>query len=675
MKTLRGKFVLIICAAYLTIGVMALIAFHLGAERVIRNFGTKSAVTQALLQKNKIASIIDREVGLALKLADDPIIRRWCRDVEEPDAAVLEQLESYRKIFRGSNYFVAQMGAHRFFVYDPKKHQLNVSAMDETNPWAWWFYNALGSVESFVLHVDFIPAVDDFVVRINAVLRDERGVKVGFAGSGIAMSEFMDEVVLSQDKGIYTILVDRNGVIQAHGNREYVKRNAGIRDESGKTTLYNLVEKPEDREQLRAATASLALGKSNVETFPVTVEGKDYIAAVSYMEGISWYNVMLLDTSEVLRLEDFFPIVSVVALSLVLMPFVIAFMLRKIVLTPLLTLTDASGRVARGDYGISLPVTRDDELGRLTTSFNTLSATVLDYTRNLEQKVNDRTAELSEANSKLQEAQTQVMDSIHYARMVQTSALPGAPVLDRYLKNYFLLHMPRDIVGGDSYYFRNLSGGFVLAVIDCTGHGVPGALIAMAVNAVLNNIPDSVFGEAPGKVLCEINRLIRNTLHHFGTSGHSVDSGLDIGLCLCVPAEQRMIFAGANLSLYCYDGASVLEIQGDRTPLGYGRPEVDCRYTSHEVAVENQMRFYLTTDGILDQPGDSGGFGMGRQRFREMLESFAPMPLKEQKAAFLREFDAYRGCAPQRDDILLLAFSLSGGNTDARTCNVERAVQ
>ncbi|MCE5335523.1 MAG: SpoIIE family protein phosphatase [Desulfobacteraceae bacterium] len=665
MKTLRGKFVLSIVAAYLIIGVLAHFAFYLGVAAVIRDFGTQSAATHALLQKNKILAIIDREVGLALKFANDPVIRKWSREMAKPEGAVLDQLESYRKAFRDSNYFIAQTVSHSLFVYNAKQQKLHVSVLDRQKPWDKWFYDALKDAEPYVLHVDYLPAADDFEVRINAVLRDDTDAKVGFAGSGITISEFMDEIALSTEKGIHTIISDRNGVVLAHENREFVKRNAATWDESQKATLQTLFEKPVERERLAAAVAALALKKSDVETFPLTLNRKTFIAAVAYMEGISWYNVVLLDTSQVLKTGDFLPIVIVVVLSLVLMPFVIAFMLGRIVLKPLSDLTEATGRVARGEYSISLPVARDDELGRLTAAFNSLTATVLDYTGNLEQKVAERTSELSQAYQKLREAQKQVVDSIEYARMVQASVLPGPSDLGRCLGEYALLNMPKDIVGGDSYYFRSLADGFVLAVIDCTGHGVPGALIAMSVNAVLNNIPDKVFREGPDKALCELNRLIRDTLHHFDSSRRAVDSGLDIGLCLCLPAEGRVFFAGANLSLYCANGAGIREIQGDRKPLGYGRSDVDCQYASHEVVVENRMAFYLTTDGILDQPGPSGGFGMGRQRFREMIASISHLPMREQEEALRFQLDAYRGLTRQRDDILLLGFTLSGGSTDA----------
>jgi phosphoserine phosphatase RsbU/P len=382
-------------------------------------------------------------------------------------------------------------------------------------------------------------------------------------GTGIDITEFINEILRSKDKGVSTMLVDRIGAIQAHENREYVQHNANVKDDTRKITLYSLMDHEEDRVHVAQSMENLTSEKSDVETFFISLQKNRYLAAVTYMKGIRWYNVVLVDVSQVIRFIDFLPIIGIIVLSLFSILVIIAVMLNNVVLKPLAMLTEASRRVSRGEYGIALPVTRKDEIGQLTASFNIMTAKILDSTRDLENRVHDRTVALSDANRQLKEAQKQVMDSILYARLIQSSMLPDTSLLDGYLKEYFILNLPRDILGGDFCYFRNAGENFLLAVIDCTGHGVPGALITMTVNAVLNHIVDRLGADDPARLLGELNFLMHHTLHS-DASNLLIESGVDIGLCLCLPAEEKVIFAGAGLALYRFDGKEIAEIRGDR---------------------------------------------------------------------------------------------------------------
>lgn len=659
MRTLKSKFILIICSVYVIIGSLTLIAFYLGTDKIIRDFGTKFAVRQALLEKNKVLAVIDREVALAQKLADDPVLREWC--ARETDAALkktaFEQLDSYRKFFRDKSYFIAMKESQRYYVYDTNKRKVDILRLDEQNPKDRWFFTALAKADPFILNLDYSPIVNATKVWINVIMKDEKGQKIGVGGSGIDISEFIAEIIRSQDKGLSGILIDRAGIIQAHENKEYVRKNANAVDDAGKLTLYSLMDKEPDRTSLARAIELLTAGKSEVETFLISLNQTRYLVALAYMPGIQWYNLALVDVSQVSRIINFVPIMAIIVLSLFLMLLIMALTLNKVVLRPLSILTRASRQVAAGQYGISLPVTRRDEIGQLTASFNHMTATVLDYTQNLENKVVERTADLSKAHQELQQAQKQVIDSINYARLIQSSILPGASIFDDYLKEYFILYQPRDIVGGDFYYFRSLGDRFIVAVIDCTGHGVPGALITMTVNAVLNYIPDSVWADSPGRALQELHHLIRHTLNH-DASTHLIDSGLDIGLCLGLPQEKQVLFAGAGISLYVAYGPEVQEIKGDRKRLGYKGSRPGLSFTNHLIPLEEGMGLYLTTDGILDQGGGPKGFSLGRERFMELIKTLHDLPMPEQRRAYGLKFDEYRGGIPQRDDILLFGFTV-----------------
>jgi len=659
MNRLKSKFALIIGAVYLFIGALTVLVFYAGTDRIIRHLGTRFAEQHALLEKNKILSLIEREVALALKLCDDPLIRKWCTEEDNPRLKELafDQLESYRTFFRDRSYFIALVKSHRYYYHLGGHGRLETTLLDKDNPADSWFFTHLRSKNDFALNLDYNPAINETKIWINAVVKDGHNDTVAIGGSGLTISDFIREVVLSRTKGISTVLIDKAGVIQAHANDAYVKHNATIRDDAKKITMYGLIANPDERTALRQIIDDLTAGRREVETMDVAIDGRHYLAAVAYMKDIHWYNIVLLDVSQVVRLTDFLPIIVTVILSFLLMLLIIAVMLNRMVLKPLTAMTNASLQVSRGDYTVTVDVQQKDEFGRLASTFNSMTAMVLDHTHNLENKVHERTKELLDVNAKLEESRKQILDSINYARMIQSSILPASLLLSQHLREWFVLYAPRDIVGGDFYYFRSIGDGFLIAVIDCTGHGVPGAFMSMTVNAVLNHVVDTIETVDPAGILGELNRLVRTTLNR-DTTSDGIDSGLDIGLCYCIPRERRVVFAGAGIALYLCDGTAVTEIKGDRQRLGYRRSRIDFSHTNHEIAVSAESRLYLTTDGFLDQGDGTRGFGFGRARFKSTIVAASRLPMSDQGDFFLRALHEFSGTAPQRDDIVLLGFSL-----------------
>lgn len=666
MKTLKSRFVLTIFWVYLVIGSLTLAAFYMESEHIIQNFGTKYALKEALLQKSKVITRIDREVALASKLADDSIMKDWCRNEDNPlmKKLAFDQLESYRKVFQDKGYFIALTSSLRYYLYDVKNQKIVETVLSRNAPANKWFFEAIQDVDTFVLNLDYDALINDIKVWINVVIKDTDGQKIGVVGAGIDISDFINHTTVSKEKGISTILIDRTGIIQSHENRMYVEHNANVWHDSKKITLFQLMDDQSSKDRLKSAIENLLSETVEAESFPITIENRKYLAAAAYIRGgIGWYNIVLVDASQVTTIADFLPILAIIVLSLFSVLFIIAVMLNVIILKPLLALTVASEKISRGEYDVSIPALRNDEIGRLTVSFNAMAATVLDTTQNLEGKIHQRTAALSQTNEKLEESQKQILNSIAYARLIQASMLPEPSLFGRYLKDYFILYSPRDVVGGDFYYFRDVGDRFLIAVVDCIGHGVPGAFITMMVNAILNHIVDAICEDDPARILNELNRLIRKTLHH-PVSGLRIDSGLEIGLCCCSPMEGKIVFAGAGISLFVLN-RDVSEIQGDRRSVGYRRSHEGFQYQNHEVFAEPTTRLYLTTDGILDQAGGTKGFGMGKDVFKNILMSMISTPMSEQESTFKRLLDDYRGGTSQRDDILLLGFSLKdGGKSD-----------
>ncbi|NDV24946.1 SpoIIE family protein phosphatase [Desulfovibrio sp. JC022] len=267
-----------------------------------------------------------------------------------------------------------------------------------------------------------------------------------------------------------------------------------------------------------------------------------------------------------------------------------------------------------------------------------------------------RERKLADAKSRLAEAKQQIDESIEYASFIQTAFLPGIKGLQKSLPRSFLLWQQRDSVGGDSYWFKEWGKGFFVGVVDCTGHGVPGAFMTLIVQSLLDR-SSTVQSASPAEVLGNMNRQIKEALgQHDKESGS--DDGMDCALCYLDPVNKKMIFAGANNPLYIADNEGVRMIKGDRCGLGYVRSPRDFVFTDHELELHSGMRFYLTTDGITDQIGGKKGFPFGKRRLMRFFEENIDSSIAAQGESLGRALVDYQGRESRRDDVTVLGFEI-----------------
>ncbi len=271
--------------------------------------------------------------------------------------------------------------------------------------------------------------------------------------------------------------------------------------------------------------------------------------------------------------------------------------------------------------------------------------------RTLEQKVEERTAQLAAANKK-------VMDSILYAQIIQSSLLPNQDKVKTYLPNSFFLWMPRDIVGGDIYYTESFEDGFLVAIIDCTGHGVPGAFMTMVSSTSLRQITRAENCHNPADILKRLNFMVKTSLQQDTDYARS-DDGLDAAVCWINPQEKTLLFAGAKQALYYIDNEKLEIINGDKQSLGYKKSNVDFTFTTHTVNIEEGMSFYLTTDGFLDQLGGAKRFPFGKKRFKKLLMDNYYLSFEEQSDKMIQAFKEYKGENDRQDDVTVLGFRVS----------------
>jgi serine phosphatase RsbU (regulator of sigma subunit)/HAMP domain-containing protein len=497
-----------------------------------------------------------------------------------------------------------------------------------------WFLRAQWS-DSTVFTEPYVDAQTGAMVITIARRVRKAGRLVGVLAADIRISRVVDIVRRYRiGEGGYAFLLDGQGDFVSHPCGELQPRTEGLTNVrslpyGGYTELLDSFADgaPQAREMRdrdgREAYFLLSRVPSNGWFFGVSLPREDYRKPLrSLMAGfvLAFLLSMLLGALIMLRL--------------------VAGMVR-----PIRSLTETIRAFSGGDLDARTKVESEDEIGELGRAFNGMADTIREYRLFLERKVEERTRELREKNDRIRE-------SIEYARTLQEAILPGREALDAILRDHFVLWEPRDTVSGDFYWLRACGDGFLLVLGDCTGHGVPGALMTMAAKALLDRIVTEEAREDPAAILERLDVLLDRTLLREGE--RNVQDGLDAGV-LFVDRERRTArFAGAGLSLLVVDRGEEREIRGYRYGLGSRSLRRREAFALQELELPVGAILYLATDGIRDQIGGEMRVPFGRKRLGRLLASLWDRPMEEQREVLLRTLAEYRGGEAVRDDVTLV---------------------
>lgn len=276
---------------------------------------------------------------------------------------------------------------------------------------------------------------------------------------------------------------------------------------------------------------------------------------------------------------------------------------------------------------------------------------------NLEQKVADRTQKLEEANSAISEKNKRITDSLRYAQTIQGAILPTKSDMDRIFEDYFIIYRPKDMVSGDFYWLAQAEQYTFVAVVDCTGHGVPGAFMSMISYSILNEIVKEQHVYEPNAILEKLHNGVKAALHQ--EESNNAD-GMDIGICRLEyknDMEIEATFAGAKRPLYHSEGFLLHETKGDRQSIGGRRRGKRAPFTNHRILLEKGCMLYLTTDGYMDQCNPKRK-KLGTLSFKRTLFEVAGLSMNEQSARLAATLDAHQSSAEQRDDITIVGLKL-----------------
>jgi serine phosphatase RsbU (regulator of sigma subunit) len=267
----------------------------------------------------------------------------------------------------------------------------------------------------------------------------------------------------------------------------------------------------------------------------------------------------------------------------------------------------------------------------------------------LEQKVTERTAEVIEEKQKVEEKQKEILDSIEYALRIQNAILPPQKIVKQYLENSFILYKPKDIVAGDFYWMENIGEVVLFAACDCTGHGVPGAMVSVVCHNALNRAVREFGLLQPASILDKTSEIV---LENFSKSEEEIQDGMDISICSYNTKTKSLEWAGANNSLLLINNGQLTETKADKQCIGYNdnvKP-----FTNHQFNLQSDTNIYLFTDGFSDQFGGQPERKLTKKRFKELLFSMQNLPIQQQAKELDDFIMSYKKETEQTDDILVI---------------------
>lgn len=271
--------------------------------------------------------------------------------------------------------------------------------------------------------------------------------------------------------------------------------------------------------------------------------------------------------------------------------------------------------------------------------------------------IEEQKAVVVEQHLLLEEKNTEITDSIKYAKRIQGAILPPEQKWKSILPDSFILNKPKDILSGDFYWIAENESHIFVAAADCTGHGVPGALISIVNFNLLNKAVLERGLEQPSEILDAVNGWLTESLNQAGDES-TIKDGMDIALVSIHKQSGNILYSGANNPLYVFHGEELAEYKGDKFPVGAFLSENRQRFSTKEIPVSAGDHIYLFSDGFADQFGGPDGKKYKYKQFKDSLLEASKLPIEHQKDFLNEAHSAWCGNLEQTDDVLVIGIKL-----------------
>ena len=575
---------------------MSISSIRIMSQAVVTKLKTRDMVNLAQSYGAVIEGKIDRAIDASLLLSDDPEALNWIKSGERDARAGQDVKVKMAELVENFGYqasFLASDQTRHYWSFSDQKLRMLHTLSSQTSSDA-WFFKTLRIHKRYEINIDYNAQLKNTYVWINVLVGDVSHPNA-IAGLGMNLSDVIRDVIVQNKADNDLWLVNGTGLVELATNKK----------EMDKTV----------RSLLPASIAERINGKAQGRLFAIDdytdAKGRQYDVAYRQIRDTDWKLVIRIPRTETTGFLS--PVTQNIAISGIG------------ILLIVLLLFYISARQLANPYKRAIMLNHE-----------------------LEQIVARRTSELEEKNQKIQ-------DGIDYARSIQQTILPSDNELAGSFKQYFVLYEPKDTVGGDFYWARRVKSGLLLIVGDCTGHGVAGALMTTAVNAMLNQITEQN-AKDPAQILTELDQRIKGFAR---TDDNELVApyGLDAAV-IFLPDEGGLVFSGAALPAYVWDGETVSELPACGGTIDSMIRRKPKPYTNRVVTPRSDSTIYLSTDGFREQPGGPKGLPFGKTRCMGMLRQIAPLPMEQQKEALRTALRGYQGKEPRRDDISVFGFKM-----------------
>ncbi len=268
-------------------------------------------------------------------------------------------------------------------------------------------------------------------------------------------------------------------------------------------------------------------------------------------------------------------------------------------------------------------------------------------------KLNEK--RLIDSNKQLLEQNKDITDSIYYAQRIQQSILQTGEQLKTFFAKSFLLYKPKDIVSGDYYWFYEDETYKYISVVDCTGHGVPGAMMSMVANSMFKEVFINKKITDPSKILNALDEELAKSINK--NQDATFNDGMDVALIRINKTTNELLFSGAFRSILITRGNEITELKGSRYPIGF-YSGVEKTFETNVFQMEENDCIYLFTDGFIDQFGGERNKKLNKSNFKDLLNTIQEMSMDEQEAFLEYAFNNWKQNNDQTDDVLVVGIKL-----------------
>jgi serine phosphatase RsbU (regulator of sigma subunit) len=295
-----------------------------------------------------------------------------------------------------------------------------------------------------------------------------------------------------------------------------------------------------------------------------------------------------------------------------------------------------------------------------------LTFTIAFYFRTIvndfEKIIKKKNALLKDSKAEIELQHTEIKASINYAKRIQTAILPSDALIEKHLKNSFVYYQPKDIIAGDFYWMHilpepngwEINGDTVLfSAADCTGHGVPGAMVSVVCNNALNQSVKEFGITQPNLILEKTRELVVET---FSESIEKVQDGMDLALCSLNLKTNILQYSGANNPLWLIRDGELIETKGDKHHVG--KCDLMPNFTNHKIQLQKEDVIYIFSDGYVDQFGGPKGKKLMSAKFKQLLLSIQSKTMEEQKEIIQTNFNQWKGKLEQVDDVCVIGVKI-----------------